>query len=73
MWSITKHNVVLRVSMHISLIQVGWENLDVATATVDLLLMFDSKLNYQGLALIAEWFKTSRRSIKTSILACLKT
>lgn len=59
--------------MHISLIQVGWENLDVATAAVNLLLVFDSKLNHQGLALIAEWVKTSRRSIKTSILACLKT
>lgn len=59
--------------MHISLIQIGWENLDIATTAVNLLLMFDSKLNYQALALIAEGFKPSRSGIKTSILACLKT
>lgn len=59
--------------MHISLIQVRRENLDVSATTVNLLLMLDRKLNYQGLSLIAERIKTSGGSVKPSVLTCLET
>ena len=59
--------------MHCSLFQIGREDLHVATAAVDLLLVLHSELNDQRLALIAKGLKTDRGGIETSILAGLET
>ena len=40
--------------MHVALVQVGGEDLDVATSAVDLLLVLDGELDDQGLPLVAE-------------------
>lgn len=58
--------------MHLSLNQVFRENLHIATTAVDLLLVFDRKLNDQRLALIAERLKTRRGGVETSILTRLQ-
>lgn len=70
---LTKHNVVWGIAMHFSLFQVSGEDLHVATATVDLLLMLDCKLNDQRLPLVAEGIKTGGDGVETGILACLQT
>lgn len=40
--------------MHVSLVEIGWEDFDVSTSAVDLLLVFDGKLDHQRFVLIAE-------------------
>lgn len=59
--------------MHVSLFQVSREDLHIATTTVNLLLVLDSKLNDQRLPLIAKRIETGRDGVETSILACLET
>ena len=58
--------------MHCSLFQISREDLHVATAAVDLLLVLHSELNDQRLALVAERLKTGRGGIETSVLAGLE-
>ena len=67
----TKHDVVVRVSMHVGLVEVSGEDFDVATSTVDLLLVFDRELDDQGFALVAEGLKAGGCSIKASVLTGL--
>lgn len=59
--------------MHVLLILVCREDLDVATPAVDLLLVFHCELDHQGLALVAEGIKVGRHSIEPGILAGLQT
>lgn len=59
--------------MHLSLIQISREDLHVATAAVDLLLVFHGELDDHALAFIAKRIKTGRGGIETSVLACLKS
>lgn len=70
--SITKHDVILGFSIQLGLFQVSWEDLNIATTTVDLLLMLDRKLNYHGLPLITERLEMGGGSIETCVLACLQ-
>lgn len=49
--------MVLGVSMHVVLVNVRGEDLDIATSAVNLLLMLDSKLDDQGLSLVAKGLK----------------
>ena len=42
----TEHDSIRRVSIHLSLIEIAGEELDVATSTIDILLMLDAELNY---------------------------
>lgn len=69
---LTKHDVILRISVHFSLIQCRWEDLHVTTATVNLLLVLDCELDDQRLALIAEGLKPCRGGIEVGILTCLQ-
>lgn len=59
--------------MHVGLFEVGGEDFDVTTATIDLLFVFDSELDHQAFALIAEGLKACRGSIEACILAGLQT
>lgn len=43
--------------MHVALVEVRGENLDVAASTVDLLLMLDGELDDQGLSLVTKGVK----------------
>lgn len=44
--TLTKHDVVDRVSIQVLLVEARGEQLDVASATVDALLVFHSELDY---------------------------
>lgn len=69
----TEHDVVVRVSMHVCLVEVRGEQLDVASPAVDVLLVLHSELDHQGLSLVAEGLKASRRRVEVGILAGLET
>ena len=69
---LTNHDVVLRLSVHILLIQVGGKYLDVATTTVHLLLMLHCVLDYQGLPFVAERLEARRDGIEAAVLSCLQ-
>lgn len=70
---LTKHEVILRFAMHVSLVQISWEDFYIATSAVDLLLVFHCELNHQRFTFIAERLKPTGQGIKPGILACLKT
>lgn len=66
---LTKHDVILGVSMHVVLVNIRWEDLDIAASTVDLLLMLDGELDDKRLSLIAKGLKAGWDGIKACILA----
>lgn len=68
----TKHDVVLGVSVHILLVQAGREELNVAPATVNVLLVLHSELDDQWLALVAEITKTGGKGVEAGVLAGLE-
>lgn len=55
---LTKHDVVGGVSVHVLLVQVRREEFDVAATTVDFLLVFNSELDDERFALVAEVIET---------------
>lgn len=57
--------------MHVALVEVRGEDLDVAASAVNLLLVLDSELNDQGFSLVAKGVKASRHGVKAGILAGL--
>lgn len=57
--------------MHVALVQVRGEDLDVAAPAVDLLLVLDGELNDQGLSLVTEGVKAGRDGVEAGILAGL--
>lgn len=57
--------------MHILLVQAGRKKLDVATATIDVLLVFDSELHHQRLVPVAEGLEAGGEGVETCILAGL--
>lgn len=59
--------------MHVSLVQISWEDFYIATSTVDLLLVFHCELNHQRFTFVAERIKSTGQSVKPGVLACLKT
>lgn len=59
--------------MHISLVLVGREDLDVTAAAVDLLLVFHRKLHHQGFTLITEGVKVGGQGVKAGVLTGLQT
>lgn len=70
----TEHDVVRAISVHILLVKITGEELDVASTTVDLLLVLDSELDYKGLSLIRErLIELGRDTIKPGVLRCLQT
>lgn len=70
---LTKHDVILRFAVHVSLVQISREDFNITTSAVDLLLMFYRELNHQSFTFIAERLELTGESIKSGILACLKT
>lgn len=70
---LTKHDVILGVSMHVSLVEIRWKDFNISTSAVDLLLVFYGELDHQGFALIAEGLEAGRGGIETGILAGLQT
>jgi len=64
-----KHNMIWCVSMHTLLVNVAGEQLNIATTTVNFLLMLHTELHNQCLSFIAEWLvKLGRDGIETCIL-----
>lgn len=59
--------------MHVALVEVGGEDLDVTASAVDLLLVLDGELDDQGLSLVAEGLKAGRQGVKAGVLAGLDT
>lgn len=59
--------------MHFALVQVGGEDLDVASSTVNLLLVLDGELDDQCLPLVAEGRKAGRQGVEAGVLAGLET
>lgn len=59
--------------MHVALVEVRGEDLDVAASAVDLLLVFDGELDDQGLPLVAKGLESSRQGVKAGVLAGLET
>lgn len=68
----SKHDVVLRFSVHLLLVQVRRKHLDVTTTTVHLLLMLHRVLDYQGLPFVAEWLEARRDGIESAVLGSLQ-
>ena len=59
--------------MHVLLLKLCAEELDVAAAAVDLLLVFDGELDDQILPLAAELVKLCREAVEFGVLAGLDT
>lgn len=70
---LTKHDVVDWVSVHFLLVDVGGEQLDVAAAAVDALLVLHGELDDEGLVLVVEVTEAGRQGVEAGILACLQT
>ncbi len=70
---LTKHDIISGVSMYIFLFEVWWEKFDVASTTVNALLMFYSELDHERLILVAEISKAGWHRVEMSILTGLKT
>ena len=71
--ALTKHDVVLRLSVHVLLVQVGREHLDVTAATVHLLLVLHRVLDHQALPLVAERLEARGDGIESAVLGRLQT
>lgn len=59
--------------MHVILVEVRGEDLDVTASAVDLLLVLDGELDDQRLPLVAERIKAGGQGIETGVLAGLET
>jgi hypothetical protein len=68
-----KHDFIGGVAVHLSWHKITVENLHVATAAVNVLLVLDGELDDQGLSLIAEGLEFARESVEASIFRGLET
>lgn len=59
--------------MHVGLVLVGGEDLHVAAAAVDLLLVFHRELDHQGFTLVAEGVEATGQGVKAGVLTGLQT
>lgn len=57
--------------MHVLLAQASWEELDVAPAAVDVLLVLHRELHHQRLVAVAEGLEARREGVETGVLARL--
>lgn len=57
--------------MHVLLVEAGREELDIATTTVNVLLMLHCELHHQCLVPVAERLKAGGDGVEPGILACL--
>lgn len=70
---LTKHDVVDRVSVHVLLVDVGGEQLNVAAAAVDALLVLHGELDDKRLVLVVEVIEAGRHGVEAGVLARLQT
>ena len=59
--------------MHVLLVKCRRENLDVSTATVDVLFVLDGELNDGGFSLVGELVELGGHGVELGILASLDT
>jgi hypothetical protein len=59
--------------MHILLIERTIEHFEVSATTINVLFMFDGKLDNESLILIAKWSELPAESVKLCILGGLDT
>merc|ERR1719206_1243817 len=67
----SEHDIVRGVSVHVSLIKLTVEQLDVSTTTVNVLLVLNSELDDEGFVHIREGLELGREGVKLGILAGL--
>lgn len=65
---LTKHNFVGSFSVHVLLVKLAVEDLDVTTSTVNVLFVLHSKLDNQRLVLVAERLEFLGNGVKPCIL-----
>merc|ERR1719234_1258406 len=65
----SKHDVVWRFSMHVSLVELAVEKLDVATTAVDVLLVLYGELDHQRFVHIGDWGEGSAHAVEPCVLA----
>merc|ERR1711971_1406340 len=65
----SEHDVVRRFSMHVSLVELAVEKLDVAATAVDVLLVLYGELDHQRFVHIGDWGEGSAHAIKPCVLA----
>ena len=71
--TITEHDEVGRVAMHVCLGKTAVKQFDIATATVNVLLVLDSKLQDERLVFIAEFSELGGEAIEPGIFRSLNT
>lgn len=64
----TKHEQVRGFAVHVLLVEGAVEHLEVAAATVNVLLVLHCELHHQGLVLVAEWLKLGRQAVEACVL-----
>lgn len=69
----TEHNFIGALAVHILLVQLAVEDLQVATTAVDVLLVLNGELDDDRLALVAEGFELLRQGVETGIFAGLQS
>lgn len=69
----TKHNFIRSFTVHFLWFQITIEQLNISTATINILLMFDCVLDDEVFAFITEGREFFGQSIKPSVLRCLYT
>merc|ERR1719167_879677 len=66
-----EHDIVGALAVHVSLVELAVEELDVATAAVDVLLVLDGELDHQGLVHVRHWREGGAHAVEPCVLACL--
>lgn len=59
--------------MHVFLIELTIEHLQISAATINVLLMLDRELNYERLIFVGEGSELVGKSIEAGVLRCLET
>eukprot|EP00123_Amoebidium_parasiticum_P006625 comp17537_c0_seq1/m.17095 comp17537_c0_seq1/g.17095 ORF comp17537_c0_seq1/g.17095 comp17537_c0_seq1/m.17095 type:complete len:403 (+) comp17537_c0_seq1:258-1466(+) len=68
-----EHDRIRGVTVHLLLVEVLSEDLNVTTTAVNALLVLDGELDYEVLTLVAEGVELSGNSVELGILASLET
>lgn len=66
--TLTKHDEVWGLSMHVFLVKWTVKYFQISTTTVNILLMLNRELDNERSVLVAKWFKLGWQAIETCIL-----
>merc|ERR1739838_246863 len=69
----TEHDLVGRLSVHLSLVKVAAKHLQVPAAAVDVLLVLHGELDHEGRVLVRNGVELGRHSVETGVLGSLET